>query len=115
MPGSWIDLLGIARRAGQLLAGTETVSAAVRQGRVSLLIVARDLSPKTQERLTRLARAHGVHLISAADRARLGAATGHPGRGVFGVTGVDIARAVVSSWVEDRPVGGVTEGGIRHS
>lgn len=112
---NWTQLLGLARRAGQLLAGTETVSAAARQGRIALLIAAVDLSDKTRERLDRLARAHGIRLIFALDRHQLSSATGYPGRGVFGVTGIDLARAVISAWEAQCPAGGVTEGGIHHS
>ncbi|MGE5599419.1 MAG: L7Ae/L30e/S12e/Gadd45 family ribosomal protein [Bacteroidota bacterium] len=107
-------LLGLARRAGRLVAGTETVAAAVRHGQVALLIVAADLSAATRERLARLADAHHVPMIVALDRARLGTATGYPGRGVYGVTERNLARAVAASWAAV-PAGGRTEGGVCHS
>ena len=115
MAGSWVDLLGLARRAGQMLAGTETVTAAVQQGRVALLIVAADLSDSTRARLTRLAQTHHVQMITDLDRERLGSATGYPGRGVFAVLSKDLARAVQSSWAAARPAGEKAEGGVHHS
>ncbi|MGE5550692.1 MAG: L7Ae/L30e/S12e/Gadd45 family ribosomal protein [Bacteroidota bacterium] len=115
MAGDWVDLLGLARRAGQLLAGTETVTAAVKQGRVALLILATDLSDGTRARLIRLAQAHGVRTITALDRERLGRATGYSGRGVFAVLNKDLAKAVLSSRAAARPHGDGTEGGVCHS
>lgn len=113
--GSWVDLLGLARRAGHLLAGTAAVTAAVRQERVALLIVAADLSDGTRAKLTRLAQNYKVQMISAIDRERLGSATGCPGRGVFAVLNKDLARAVLSSWAAARPAGEQAEGGVHHS
>ena len=109
MSNTWINLLGLARRAGQLVAGAQTVAAAISRGRVALLIVASDLSAASQKKLARLAQAHGVRMIVALDRHRLGLATNYPGRGVFGVTSKDFAQAILSSWQH------LVEGGVHHS
>lgn len=107
-------LLGLARRAGRLVAGTETVMGAVRHGQVALLIVAGDLSVPTRDRLARLAEAHHLPMIVALDRARLGTATGCPGRGVYGITDRNIARTVAASWA-NASARVRTEGGVDHS
>lgn len=98
MKGNWLNLLGLARRAGSLVAGTGTVQAAVQRGQVKLLVAAADLSPGSLDRVSRLARAHGLRLIVALDRRQLGLATGCGGRGVFGVTEAEFAAVIWSSW-----------------
>lgn len=110
----WLALLGMARRAGQLVSGTETVSAAIRRGQVALIVAATDLSPKTKERLTRLAQAHRVRLLFGASRAELSAATGQASRGVFGLTQKDLANAIGRYFRADGLVG-TAEGGVHDS
>ncbi|RPI49146.1 MAG: 50S ribosomal protein L7 [Chloroflexi bacterium] len=114
MSEPWLSLLGMARRAGRLVSGTETVSAAVRRGQVTLIMAAADLSPKTKERLTRLAQAHQVRLLFGASRAELGAATGYAGRGVYGLTQKDLANAIGRYFGADGLVG-TAEGGVHDS
>jgi len=72
------DLIGLARRAGQLVAGAEAVRAALAAGRAEVLIEARDGAPQARARLARLGRAVAPDLVVVAvlDRAELGAALG---------------------------------------
>ena len=114
MTRPWLALLGMAQRAGRLLSGTETVSAAVRRGQVALIVAATDLSSKTKERLSRLAQAHRIRLLFGAGRAELGAATGQAGRGVYGVTQEDFATAIGRYFTADGLVG-TAEGGVHDS
>ncbi|MCL6615001.1 MAG: ribosomal L7Ae/L30e/S12e/Gadd45 family protein [Firmicutes bacterium] len=113
MNGSWLAMLGLARRAGRLLAGTETVLAGIRRGRVSLLVLAADLSPATRERLARAAAASGVRMLVAGRLEELARATGCRGRGVYGVTGHDFAVKIESSLARDGA--GTAEGGGKDS
>lgn len=114
MSQPWLALLGMARRAGQLLSGTETVRAAVRRGQILLIVAATDLSPKTKERLARLAQAHRTRLLFGASLAELSAATGHTGRGVYGLTQKDLANAIGRYFDADGLVG-TAEGGVHDS
>ncbi|MGQ9780042.1 MAG: L7Ae/L30e/S12e/Gadd45 family ribosomal protein [Bacillota bacterium] len=107
-------LLGLARRAGRLLAGTETVLAALKRGRVCLIVVASDLSPATKERLARAASAHGIRVVTAGRLAELARATGCPGRGVYGVTEPELAAKIVSS-LASSPEAEMVEGGGKDS
>ena len=97
MNGNWLNLLGLARRAGFLLAGTESVSAAVRRGQVDLIVISADIAAGTRDRMFRLARAHMVPIIQDEGCGQLDRLTGYPGRRVFGVTNGQLAKAIVSS------------------
>jgi len=114
MSQRWLNLLGLARRAGHLAAGTETVSVAIQKGRAMLAVAAADLSAGTRERLARLTGSHHVDLIVDSSRSELGSITGCPGRGVYAVTDREFAKAIWSSWTANRQAG-TAEGGVPHS
>ncbi len=68
------DLLGLARRAGQLVAGFDQVADALRHRRVAVLVAAADGAPEGRRKLRALAGA--VPLIELLDRRELGSAIG---------------------------------------
>jgi len=47
-------MLGLARRAGRLAVGYDTVAKMVAKGKTPLVIIATDVSPKQRERIMRL-------------------------------------------------------------
>ena len=58
-------LLGMARRAGRLIAGYDAVAASVKAGKAKLVLLAADLSAKTEKEL-RFAAGDAVPLLSSA-------------------------------------------------
>lgn len=56
-------ILGMARRAGRLIAGFDATVDAVKAGRAQLVLLAADLSPKTEKEL-RFAAEDAVPLLS---------------------------------------------------
>lgn len=73
-----LDLLGLARRAGVVVAGFEKVKAALRAGEVGLLVQATDAAEDGRHKIQALARAvaPGVPLLQFCGAAELGAAVG---------------------------------------
>lgn len=71
-----LALLGLARRAGKVLIGTDAVRRGVRRGEVSLVILAGDASPVQLEKVRRLLRHQEVSHLTMGDRDMLGAAVG---------------------------------------
>ncbi len=71
-----VDLIGLARRAGQALSGFDTVRRALQRGWAALLVVASDGSPRERSRMP-AANAPGpiVDVLSAAE---LGGVFGRP-------------------------------------
>jgi ribosomal protein L7Ae-like RNA K-turn-binding protein len=78
MPGRAdpLALLGLARRAGKVLQGTDAVRRAVRSGEAALVLLAGDASPVQLEKVRRLLRHHEVPHAVVADRNRLGPPSG---------------------------------------
>lgn len=68
------DLLGFARRAGEVAAGFEKASARIRSGRVGLLVEAVDGAPGGQAKLASLAP--GIPRVGVLNAEELGAALG---------------------------------------
>jgi hypothetical protein len=69
-----LDLIGLARRGGQLVAGFDQVAEALRRGEAALLLAARDGAMDGRRKLRALAR--GLPVIEAFDRRELGGAIG---------------------------------------
>ena len=70
-----IELIGLARRSGDLVAGFEKVQAALRHGGVRLLLEASDAARDGREKLARLAHP-GVEICAPLPAARLAGAIG---------------------------------------
>lgn len=71
-----LGLLGLAARAGALIAGTDMVRQAVREGKVEGVLIAADASPAQQGKLLPLLEARGVRRQLLLTRAELGRAIG---------------------------------------
>lgn len=69
-----LDLVGLARRAGELVAGYDQVTDLLRQRKAGLVLEARDASAAGRRRVEALAA--GLPVVAAFDRAELGAAIG---------------------------------------
>lgn len=69
-----VELIGLARKAGQAVAGFEKVRARLKERRVGALIEARDGAPDGKDKLARLAG--GVPVIEALSARELGLAFG---------------------------------------
>lgn len=65
-----VERLGLARRAGQAVAGYERAADWARGGRAAVLVVALDAAPATRQRLSRLSPA--APCVAAFDAATLG-------------------------------------------
>ncbi len=71
-----LELVGLAKRAGQAVAGFEKVREQLAHGKVAVLLVARDASANARRRFLHLPP--GTERIEAFDKAALGAALGRP-------------------------------------
>jgi ribosomal protein L7Ae-like RNA K-turn-binding protein len=81
-----LALLGMARRAGAVVKGTDATRRALRKGEAKALIVAEDGSDTQLEKVLPLAEAKGVPWTRAGRQEELGAAVGSGPLTVVGVT-----------------------------
>ena len=90
-----LRLLGIARRAGSLIAGSEAVKDAARSGSLRAVVFARDASANAVRRIAPSVERQGVRWSACGDRTTLGASLGKGPIAVVGITDASLARAVL--------------------
>ncbi|HEV2131264.1 MAG TPA: ribosomal L7Ae/L30e/S12e/Gadd45 family protein [Longimicrobiaceae bacterium] len=89
-----LDLLGLAARSGNLVAGTDLVRRAVRHGKIAVVLLAADASPTQREKLVPLLDARQIGYQVVLRREQLGGALGRGPISAVGVTNESFARRV---------------------
>ena len=90
-----LRLLGLARRAGSLITGSEAVKGATRSGSLSAVVFARDASANAHRRIEPALEREGVRWSECGVRTTLGAAVGKGPLAVVGITDAALARTVL--------------------
>ena len=65
-------------RAGNVVIGVSGVRMNLQQGRLAVVVLAADASPRTRDKVERLARARGIPVLAGPVAERLGAQLGRP-------------------------------------
>jgi ribosomal protein L7Ae-like RNA K-turn-binding protein len=89
-------MLGFASKAGQIIAGTEAVTAAIKKHRVYLVICAGDLAERTRRNFCGLCESNQIKFHSLATREELGRWIGRPERGIIGVVSKQFAGTLAA-------------------
>ena len=97
-------LLGLARRAGGAVPGTEAVREAVREGRARLVLLAEDASPSQREKVERTLAGRPAPRVSFGDRSGLGAALGKRPVSAVAVTQASLASRILAELEKDSEV-----------
>lgn len=94
-----VSLVGMARKSGQLLAGSNLVIDALGQGgRVALVLLALDASGNVAEKVMRKTAAQGVPVVMQFDKATQGQITGRAEHSVLALPGSQLTDAFQSVW-----------------
>ena len=96
MNASGLDLIGLGVRAGTAIVGTNGVRAALQRGELALVVVAGDVSPRTDAKVVRLASGLGVPLAFGPASDRLGRAVGRDRVQTVGIKDRRLAEAIRS-------------------
>jgi ribosomal protein L7Ae-like RNA K-turn-binding protein len=78
-------LLGLARRAGKLILGTDGVETGIRRRSIYTVIIAKDASPATAKRIKDLAQKHSVPFFVIYLKHELGGLMGRRELAVLGI------------------------------
>jgi ribosomal protein L7Ae-like RNA K-turn-binding protein len=89
-----LELLGLARRAGAVVVGTQAVRDATRRGRLGVVVIARDAGENARARVLPLVEAAGGAWVECGTAASLGGALGRGRTVVAGVEDRRLARRV---------------------
>lgn len=88
-------LLGLARRAGGVVPGTEAVREAIRAGRARLVLMAQDASPAQSDKVLRTLAGRPAPHASWGSREELGTAVGLAPLSAVAVTNPDLAAEML--------------------
>ena len=86
--------MGLAYRAGQLLAGRETVFTGVKSGEVSFMICAQDLSERSMKEVQHAVKEKPVFSSTGLPQLEIGHAIGRGVTGVLGLVGDDFQQSL---------------------
>ncbi len=94
MTDEQLRLIGLGLRAGKVIVGTEGVRNALQRTALPLVVVAKDASVRTKEKVVRLAERKGVRTVIGPSAVSLGKQLGRPAVQAVGVRDRNIARAI---------------------
>jgi len=103
------SLLGLSKRAGAVVAGTDSVRRAVRDGRALLVLIAGDASEVQLDKIRTTMRDRAIPQARLGDRNTLGAAVGGPPLSVVAITDGSLARRLIEGLERATPKGGTDE------
>lgn len=95
MTGNFLNMLGLAKRAGKVTTGEELCKRAVQSGVSRLIIIASDASDNTKKSIINSCKYYNVRYITAADKAEIGKFTGAKSRAVASVNDNSFAKAIL--------------------
>lgn len=89
-----LGLLGIAKKAGYIVAGEEMVSIAVKEGKAKLVLVASDTGESSKRKVSAMLDHRGTACLEIpTGKIELGAALGRGETGIVAVTDIGIAAS----------------------
>ncbi len=93
-----LNLLGIARKGGNMAIGEEPVGVAAHGGKARLIILASDAADHTRRRARSYGSLHNTPVISIdADKAQLGAMFGRSAVAMAAVTEIKLAKSFLEA------------------
>jgi ribosomal protein L7Ae-like RNA K-turn-binding protein len=95
------SMLSLARRAGKLISGEDTVLMAVRDGLCALVIITEDAAENTKKKIMSRAESQAVRCVVTATREELSSAVGMYNRAVFAVTDKGFADKIAAELMID--------------
>jgi ribosomal protein L7Ae-like RNA K-turn-binding protein len=98
------SMLSLARRAGKLISGEDTVLMALKDGLCHLIIITEDAADNTKKKIKSRAEGQAVRCVVTATRDELSAAVGMYNRAVFAVTDKGFAEKIEAELMIDENV-----------
>lgn len=95
MSARQLGMLGLGLRAGSLIVGTGGVRAALQRGEAKLVIVAADVSRRTEQKVVRLAESTGIPVLSGPEARELGQRLGRDLVQAVAVRDAQLAAGIV--------------------
>ncbi len=94
---SWLNWIGIARRAGSLAPGNNQVEKALKAGDVALIVISTDAGPSVYRKYHLWAQDLGVPILRAGTKDELGGSIGMGPHAVLAILDTNIAQRLLAS------------------
>ncbi len=94
---TWLNWLGLARKAGALAPGTHQVGMALKDGRAKLLIVATDAGASVYRKYHLWAQKEAVPVVQAGTKSELGRAIGMGPHAILAISEPNLADRVLAA------------------
>ena len=85
---------GFARKSRSLVSGYETCIQLIKRNKVKLVLITRGASERTKEKFRKLCEKQKTPVVWAEESLRIEEITGLSGRNIFGITDVNLAKAI---------------------
>ena len=97
-----LSFYGMATRAGKTVSGMDQVSNAVEAGEILMILVAKDASMRTREKIVEISQLHQVPCYLFSNIEELGKFSGKSGRAVCGITDEGFVKKMHSLLTESQ-------------
>ena len=95
----FLSFLGLTRKSGHLIAGGNLVEAAIKRGKVCLLLLAQDASDGTKKSFRDMSRSFHVEILEVSTKDDLGSAIGKGQISVIGITDQRMSKKLKELWI----------------
>lgn len=96
MPNNYLNMLGLAFRAGKISLGEETIVKEIQHQKAKLVIIANDTGKQTMKKLTDKCASYNIPCIVAGSRDEISAAIGKSGRVAVAILDAGFAKKIKS-------------------
>lgn len=96
MKHNYLNMLGLAYRAGKCVVGEEAIVHAIQSNNAKLILIACDIGPQTQKKLMDKSKTYNIPIINVDNRETLGHAIGKPQRVAIAILDKGFARKIQS-------------------
>jgi len=94
MKNNYLNMIGLAYRAGKCSLGEETILKDIRSNRAKLVLLANDIGPQTKKKLTNKCNFYHVPYVIADDRETLSNAIGKSQRVAIAILDAGFAAKI---------------------
>ncbi|WP_373896046.1 L7Ae/L30e/S12e/Gadd45 family ribosomal protein [Virgibacillus natechei] len=96
MKNSYLNILGLAYRAGKCSLGEETIVKDIQKNRAELILLANDIGPQTYKKITNKCKTYEIPFRIADDRETMSNAIGKSQRVAFAILDAGFATKIKS-------------------
>lgn len=98
-------LLGIATKAGKVVAGTDACLEKIKKGEIKLIIVAQDASDRTKDTFKQEAKKYNVEIYEVLSIDEISKAIGKVNKAVIGIKEIGLSNKIISIIIGGEEIG----------